>query len=75
MAYRADNKRWPAMLAAAAGGILGATALIWARSPGTEPAAQEDRGEAGLQQTASILEESEQILYKVVLGIIGWFGQ
>lgn len=39
MAYRADNKRWPVMLAAAAGGILGATALIWARSPGAEPAA------------------------------------
>lgn len=39
MAYQADKKRWPVMLAAAAGGILGATALIWARSPGDDPAA------------------------------------
>lgn len=37
MAYQANNKRWPVMLAAAAGGILGATALFWGRSSGDEP--------------------------------------
>ena len=39
MTYRAEKKRWPVMLAAAAGGILGATALMWARWPDQEPAA------------------------------------
>jgi hypothetical protein len=39
MAYAADNKRWPVMLSAAAGGILGATALFWGRSSGDEPTA------------------------------------
>ena len=39
MTYQADKKRWPVMLSAAAGGILGVTALIWARSPGDDPAA------------------------------------
>ncbi len=39
MTYQADKNRWPVMLAAAAGGILGATALIWARSPVDDPAA------------------------------------
>ena len=39
MTYQTEKKRWPVMLAAAAGGILGATALIWARSPGDVPAA------------------------------------
>ena len=37
MTYQ-EKKRWPVMLAAAAGGILGATALVWARWPGDEPA-------------------------------------
>lgn len=39
MTYQAEKKRWPVMLAAAAGGILGATALVWARWPDDEPAA------------------------------------
>ncbi|MEV4780459.1 hypothetical protein [Burkholderia sp. LMU1-1-1.1] len=38
MTYQAEKKRWPAMLAAAAGGILGAAALMWARWPDDEPA-------------------------------------
>lgn len=37
MMYQTENKRWPVMLSAAAGGILGATALIWGRSSGDEP--------------------------------------
>nr|WP_315218038.1 hypothetical protein [uncultured Duganella sp.] len=39
MTYQAEKKRWPVMLAAAAGGIFGATALMWARWPVDEPAA------------------------------------
>ena len=38
MTYQAEKKRWPVMLAAAAGGILGAAALTWARWPDDEPA-------------------------------------
>jgi len=39
MTYQAEKKRWPVMLSAAAGAILGATALVWARWPDDKPAA------------------------------------
>ena len=39
MTYQEEKQRWPVMLSAVVGGILGASALLWARWPGDEPAA------------------------------------